>query len=312
MSPVRRASGARPVGIAEETEIFPDGTPRTIGTAYLRNGPCPLSCVYCALYRQAGEAPANGSEIARQIRSARARLAPISGIKLYNASSLFEPRSIRQSAGGLAAIAAEVADLDLVVIESRSEQVRRAPAFARLLGGRLEVAIGVEAADDGLLRRLGKPTTVARFRDAAGRLADAGILLRAFVLVQPPYVFGAAARELAAATFRLARDAGARVVSLLPVVSDHAPMERLRSEGAFAEITLEDYFAVVAECVEAGGAVVLAELATLSRLPGCAACREARHAALAVLNATGRLPPVSCAGHRPAVAGPAGGAAMPR
>lgn len=301
MSPGRRAPRARPIGFAREAEIFPDGTARAIGTAFLRNGPCPLSCVYCALYRQAGGGPASGTAIARQIRSARARLGPIAGIKLYNASSLFEPRSIRQTEGDLAAIAAEVADLELVVVESRSEQARRAPAFARRLAGRLEVAIGLEVADDRLLRRLGKPTTVARFRDAAGRLADAGILLRAFVLVQPPYVSGAAARDLAAATFRLARDAGARVVSLLPVVSDHAPMERLRAEGSFAEITLEEYFAVVADCAGAGGAVVLAELGSLSRLPGCPSCRRARSDALAALNATGRLPPVACADHRPAV-----------
>jgi radical SAM enzyme (TIGR01210 family) len=294
----RRAREEPP--ILRETEIFPDGRPRAIGTVYLENGACPLACVYCALYRGAGDGPAAGEEIARQIRSARRRLGAVDGIKLYNASSLFEPRSIRQTESDLAAIAAETADVGLVVVESRSEQAGRAPAFARRLRGRLEVAIGLEAADDALLRRLGKPTTVERFRGAARTLADAGILLRAFVLVQPPYVAGEQARELAKATFRLARDCGARVVSLLPVVSDHAPMERLRAEGRFTEIALDDYFSVVADCVAEGGAVVLAELPSLPRLPGCPTCRDARAAALGALNATGRLPAVACADHRPA------------
>ena len=294
-----RAPEARPAAIAREVEILPSGLPGPVGTAYLRNGRCPLSCVYCALYRQATGGPATGAEIAAQIRSARERLGPVAGLKLYNASSLFEPRSIRQTPADLAAIAAEVADLDLVVVESRSEQAARAPEFARRLDGRLEVAIGLEVADDALLRRLGKPTTVARFEEAAKGLRRAGILLRAFVLVQPPFVSPDRARALAVETFRVARRAGARVVSLLPVVSDHAPMERLRADGDFAEARLEDYFAAVSDCAADGGAVVLAELASLPRLPGCAACRGARESALAALNATGRLPSVSCAGHRP-------------
>jgi hypothetical protein len=294
MTPGARAPDEPPVAIARETEIFPDGTPKSIGTVFLRNGACPLSCVYCALYRQATPGAAAGAEIARQIRSARARLGEVAGLKLYNGSSLFEPRSIRQSAGDLAAIAAEVADLELVVVESRSEQAGRAAAFRSLLRGRLEVAIGLEVADDGLLRKLGKPTSVDRFRTAARELSDAGILLRAFVLVQPPFVSPDRSRALALETFRLARDAGARVVSLLPVVSNHEPMERLRAAGEFTEIELGAYFDIVAACAFEGGAVVVAELDSLSRLPGCDTCRDARVAALARLNAAGTLAPVPC------------------
>jgi archaeosine synthase beta-subunit len=276
------------------TEIFPDGQPHPIGTVYLRNGACPLACVYCALYRQAGPGVATGDEIAAQIRSARARLPAIDGIKLYNASSLFEPRSIRQTAEDRRAIAAAVEDLPLVVIEARSENARHALDLAPLLRGRLEVAIGLEVADDALLRRLGKPTSVTRFRKAASLLQGASISLRAFVLVQPPFVRGEESHRLAVATFERAREEGARVVSLLPVVSEHAPMERLREEGSFIEISIEDYYAVVAACVRSGGPVVLAETAVLHRLPGCSACRERRAAALASLNATGSLHPVEC------------------
>ena len=275
-------------------EIFPDGEPHAVGTVYLRNGACPLACVYCALYRQAGSEAVPGSEIARQIRSARPRLGAIDGIKLYNGSSLFEPRSIRQTDADMAAIAAEVADLALVVIEARAEQSRRAPAFAGRIGGRLEVAIGLEVADDALLRKLGKPTTTRRFRDAASRLRKEGISLRAFVLVQPPFVGPADAARLAAETFDFAVECGARVVSLLPVVAQHAPMERLRASGDFAEISAQGYFAIVAACVARGGAVVLAEAAALARLPACPDCRDGRARALETLNATGSLPPVPC------------------
>jgi len=295
MIPGAGAPAEPPIAIAREAEIFPGGASKAIGTAFLRNGACPLACVYCALYRQASPGAASGAEIARQIRSARARLGDVAGLKLYNGSSLFEPRSIRQTPEDLAAIAAEVADLELVVVESRSEQAGRAPAFRSLLRGGLEVAIGLEVADDALLRRLGKPTSVERFRNAARELARGGISLRAFVLVQPPFVSRQRARDLALETFRVARDAGARVVSLLPVVSEHEPMERLRAAGDFSEIELGAYFDVVSACASEGGPIVLAELGSLARLPGCGSCRDARVAALAGLNATGALSPVSCA-----------------
>jgi len=291
---IARPTGGGAIAADRATEIFPDGAPRPIGTAYLRNGACPLSCVYCALYRQAGDAVVSGAEIARQIRDTRLRLAPVDGIKLYNGSSLFEPRSIRQGAEDLEAIAREVDDLELVVVEARAEQARRAPELAGRLRGRLEVAVGLEVADDALLRALGKPTTVSRFREAAAFLRDANILLRAFVLVQPPFVAAHAAARLALETFDLAVACGARVVSLLPVVSQHAPMERLRAAGEFTEISRQAYFRVVASCVARGGAVVLAEPEALDRLPTCPDCGSERASALAALNATGRLPPVAC------------------
>lgn len=286
-----------------EREIFPDGSARDIGTVYLRNGACPLACLYCALYRTAADRPASGQEIARQIRSARGRMPAVSGLKLYNASSLFEPVSIRQEAESLEAIAAALAGLDLVVVEARSENAGRAPDFARRISGRLEVAIGLEVADDELLSLLNKPTTVARFREAARLLGRRDVLLRAFVLVQPPFVSGAAARDLAVRTFELAAAEGARVVSFLPVVSRHAPMERLRRAGFFTEPSLDDFFQVVSACA-GRGPVVVAETEWLDRLPGCPSCREEKALALERLDATGTLRNLACFDHQPAEAPP--------
>lgn len=281
-----------------EREIFPDGSPRVIGTVYLRNGECPLACVYCALYRTSDERAATGAGIARQIEAARRAMPGIAGLKLYNASSLFEAKSIRQTPEDLAAIARAVADLDLVVVEARSENAGRAAELAPLLRGRLEVAIGLEVADDELLALMNKPTTVARFRRSARALRESGILLRAFVLVQPPFIAGAAARELALRAFELAAAEGARVVSLLPVVSNHRPMERLRREGFFSEIGRDAFFDIVRDCA-GRGPVVVAELEAWERLPGCANCGEAKRRELQRLNETGRLSPISCADHRP-------------
>ena len=293
------ARGATPEPERLEVEIFPDGRARSILTVYLRNGACPIACVYCALYRGMDARPATGEEIAVQIASARARHEGIAGIKLYNASSFFEPASIVPSEAELRAIASEVAGLDLVVVEARSENAARAPELARRLDGRLEVAIGMEAADDELLALWNKPTSTASFRKAARLLAANGILLRAFVLVQPPFVSGREARELAIRSVEEAAAAGARLVSLLPVVSRHAPMEKLRRAGMFSEVSLDLYFEIVSACRGRGPAIV-AETEALAALPGCRHCRDRRIAALLALNETGELPAVDCERHEAA------------
>jgi radical SAM enzyme (TIGR01210 family) len=295
----RPKSPSSETAFRRETEIFPDGRPREIGTVYLRNGECPLACLYCALYEQTDDRPSTGAEIAEQIGSARSKTTGIAGLKLYNASSLFEPNSIRQNPEDLAAIAHAVRDLDLVVVEARSENAHRALDFAPFLSGRLEVAIGLEVADDGLLALLNKPTTVGRFRQAARSLREAGILLRAFCLVQPPFVSRGDARRIALETVDLAAAEGARVVSLLPVLAAHEPMERLRRAGFFAETALEDFFDIVLACV-GRGPVVVAETQGLERLPGCPNCRAKRVSQLVALNATGEISAVSCRNHLPA------------
>ncbi|MGH9442657.1 MAG: hypothetical protein ACRD16_10325 [Thermoanaerobaculia bacterium] len=288
-----------------EMETFPDGSARAIATVFLRNGECPLACVYCALYRHTTARPATGAEIAAQIRAARGMFPEAAGLKLYNASSLFEPLSIDQNPGSLREIAAALSGLDLVVVEARSENAHRAGSFRRLLAGRLEVAIGLESSDDELLFQLNKPTSVERFRAAAATLAADEIFLRAFVLAGPPFVPEGEVRYAAVKTFGEASRAGARVVSLLPVVSRHEPMEALRRAGFFSEISLDEYFETVCDCagdLPAGAGrrpVVLAETEFLSQLPGCANCGPEKTRRLAGLNSTGQIARFACNDHRP-------------
>ncbi|MGH7803167.1 MAG: radical SAM protein, partial [Candidatus Binatia bacterium] len=269
-----------PLGAKIEDEIFPDGSRWPIATAFLRNGECPLACVYCGLYRETDVRPATGEEIARQVRAVRRRFPQARGIKLYNASSLFEPASIVQRE--LDRVAAELAGLALVVVEARSENAHRAAVFGALFDGVLEVAIGFETADDELLRRLNKPTSTAAFRRAAEQLHAAQISLRAFVLVQPPFVGAAGAVRLVEEALIEAEAARARVVSLLPVLDSHRPLEQLAAAGFFAPPALETVWSA-AERALGRVPVLQVEAEGLDRLPACPSCAPARRAALANL-----------------------------
>jgi archaeosine synthase beta-subunit len=284
-----------PHGALLEEEILPDGRRGPIVTVYLRNGACPLACAYCGLYRFADDRAATGEEIARQIRHVRECFPRARALKLYNASSLFEPASIVQR--DLGRIAAELADLDLVVVEARAENAHRAIPFARRIAAPLEVAIGLDVADDELLRRLNKPSSVAAFRAAARRLRTAGIHLRVFVLIQPPFVAEREAGSLARSAVAEARDAGARVVSLLPVRSSHRPLERLTTGGFWAPPSLETVYDTVASCL-GSETIVLVEEDGLDGLTGCERCAPRRRRALVALNRSGDLAAVPCTNHR--------------
>lgn len=295
--PRRRAEASWQMDI----ETFPDGARRQIGTVFLVNGACPLACLYCGLYRNMNARPATGEEIAAQIDAARQAMPKAEGLKLYNASSLFEPASIRQSADDLSSIARSLGGLDLVVVEARAENAHRARELAARISGQLEVAIGLEVADDRTLALLNKPTTVGRYRLAARLLTNAGIHLRSFVLVGLPFVGASESRRLALATFELARECGSRVISLLPVVATHEPMRRLEERGFFSRPSLSDFFDVVSACV-GRGPVVLAETSSLDELPACPNCREATTESLRSLNERGHLLPVVCGAHEPPAA----------
>lgn len=261
----------------------------------MRNGACPLACAYCGLYRSADDRPATGPEIARQVRRVRESFPQARGLKLYNASSLFEPASIAQRE--LHHLAPELAGLELVVVEARSENALGALAFSDRPDVPLEVAIGLDVADDGLLRRLNKPTSVAAFRAAAARLREAGIHLRVFVLIQPPFVGEGEAVALSCRTFEAARAAGARVVSLLPVIASHRPLDRLADAGFYAPPSLETVYDVAARCA-GGDVIVRVELESLGLLDACAECSVERREALAILDRGERLPGVTCRAHR--------------
>jgi len=146
---------------------------------------------------------------------------------------------------------------------------------------------------------LNKPTSAAAFRKAAAALREAAISLRAFVLIQPPFVAPADAAALARRTFELAREEGARVVSLLPVFSTHRPLRLLAARDFFAAPSLETVFDTAASCA-GRGVTVLVETEHLDRLEACGNCGKRRRAALVALNRTGDLTPVSCIDHRAA------------
>jgi hypothetical protein len=291
---------SRPYGFFVEEEPRGDGGTLRAATILLTNRECPWHCLMCDLWKNTLEAPTPKGAIPQQIRFALERLPPADTLKLYNAGSFFDRAAIpREDHEEIASLAR---GFERVVVECHPALVDDSSLrFRDLLGGpRLEVALGLETANEEILRRLNKGMTVADFRTAASFLLRNRISLRVFVLVGLPFLprkeWAAATRRSVETSFR----AGAGTVSLIPTRLGNGTLEELRRQGQFQpptlrdlEMALEDFFEGEEGRAPATG-LVLADLwdaDALAAPPCCAAARVNRLRKMNLIQRNLPLPP---------------------
>ncbi len=252
-------------------------------TVFLTNRECPWRCLMCDLWRNTLPQSVPAGVIPEQIREALAGLAPARVLKLYNAGSFFDPRAIPPS--DHKAIAAIAAPFERVVVECHPALVGAACfRFHDLIGGRLEVAIGLETAHPEALARLNKGMTTEDFRRAAAVLLKRGIPVRAFVLVGLPFLTPEESREWCRRSVEFAFDCGCTAVALIPTRAGNGALDALAEAGDFTPPTLPMLEACLADGIALKRGRVFADLWDLQRLTACKACFPGRAARLAHMN----------------------------
>jgi radical SAM enzyme (TIGR01210 family) len=289
-----RLDPGRAYAALAEEERTEAGEVVPVATVFLTNRECPWRCLMCDLWVNTLETEVFAGAIPGQIRAALAGLPPARRLKLYNAGSFFDPKAIPPS--DHAAIAALAAPFERVVVESHPALVGEACfRFHELLGGRLEVALGLETAHPEVLARLNKGMTPDDFRRAAGLLGARRIPVRAFVLVGLPFLSPDESRQWCRRSAAFAFDCGAAAVSLIPTRTGNGALDALVKTGDFAPPTLGLLEACLADGIHLGRGRVFADLWDLDRLADCATCFSARASRLSAMNLEQRLPPpVSC------------------
>jgi archaeosine synthase beta-subunit len=284
-----------------------DAAGRLASTAvvFLTNRECPFRCTMCDLWVHTLDVPVARGGIAGQIRLACAGLPAARHIKLYNAGSFFDPQAI--PVDDFAEIAEAVAGFDRVIVEAHPAflEGRHGEAclrFRDLVGGRLEVAVGLETAHPTALAAINKRMTLESFGRAAAFLGRHQIALRVFVLLDPPFVPQAEAAEWALTSVRTAAAHGATVCAVIPTRGGNGALEALPYE-ARPRLGLRDLEQVIERSLADGRGRspmrVFADLWDLERLFDCS-CSPARAARLAVMNREQRLPEaVMCACSKP-------------
>ena len=285
----------KPHGFFLEQE--PDGSGRVVSSAaiLLTNKECPWRCLMCDLWKDTLLQTVPPGAIPAQIDHALAQLGSRpEQIKLYNSGSFFDPAAIPPE--DYRAIAEGVAFAGRVIVESHPRLVgSRALAFRDLLGGSLEVALGLETAQPEVLERLNKKFDLTHFAAAADFLRTNGIDLRAFVLVNPPFLDAAAGLEWAVKSAEFAFSCGATVVSLIPTRSGNGAMDRLAQAGEFTAPTLTNLEQAFEASLNAARGRVFADTWNLEEFSRCSACFAGRSLRLRAMNLKQQiLPPIRC------------------
>lgn len=238
----------RPFAWLAEEETDAAGRLRPGLTLFLTNRECPWRCLMCDLWRYTLTTRVQEGDIPAQMDVALAEAAAGSPrahwIKLYNAGSFFDPGAIPPA--DWSAIVARTRGIPRVIVENHPALTDRRllPFRDALDGAQLEVAMGLETAHPEVLERLNKRITRESFQRAAEFLGGAGVELRVFVLIRPPFLEEAAALEWACRSIDFAFDCGAKVVSLIPTRPGNGAMEALAAQGDFSSPSLATVEAV--------------------------------------------------------------------
>lgn len=289
-----------PLGTLFETEPTASGSAEDTLTVFLAGAECPFACVFCDLWQYTLSGPTPVGAIPTQIETALGEIP--SGfdpatlrIKLYNASNFFDDRAVPPVDD--AAIVALLSPYGAVTVEAHPRIVgSRCFEFAERLDPTLEVAMGLETVDPGVLERLNKKTSVADFDRAAADLRANGIDVRAFVLLAPPYQPAEGVVEWTVRSVGHALRAGARAVSINPVRSGNGFLEALRDSGDWEAPSLAQMEDALARSLGLGGGPVILDLWEIDRFRRCSECDEGRIANLLSMNTDGVVRPVTTCG----------------
>lgn len=289
--------------IQEEEAADLEGRVNAVLTVILTSRECPWRCLMCDLWRHTTPDPVPPGTIPAQLGLAlkQAGTAPLPPmIKLYNSGSFFDPLAVPRA--DYAAIARQLAGFERVIVECHPALVRRglgqfqaALADATPTPPKVEIAMGLETAHPQVLDRLNKRMTLDDFRDAAEFARDNGAEVRAFVLLQPPFLPAAEAVSWAVRSATFAFDCGVGVVSIIPTREGNGALEALTAAGEFAEPRLAQLEAALEAALALKGGRVFADTWDLERFSDCATCFTSRRQRLIRMNLTQRfVPPVNC------------------
>jgi hypothetical protein len=170
--------------------------------------------------------------VAGQVDWALEQLPPARHVKLYNSGNFFDAQAIPPR--DRPRIAERLRRHRTVIVESHPRLVGRSCLeFAGLLGGELQVAMGLETVDPAVLPRLNKRMTLADYERAARFLTGRGLGVRAFILLRAPFQSESDGVRWAKRSLDWAFATGVECCSIIPTRAGNGAMDWLRRQGHF-------------------------------------------------------------------------------
>lgn len=288
------ADPARPYAYLVEPECTREGSIEDVATLFLTARECPFRCLMCDLWRYTtDQTPAPGL-IPGQIDFVLAHLPVARHIKLYNGGSFFDRKSIplvdRET------IAGQVRDFATVIVENHPRLCGPdVLSFRDRIGGRLEVAMGLETIHPEVLPRLNKRMTLEDFAGATAYLRRQEIEVRAFILLRPPFLSEEEGITWALRSIEWAFDQGVTCCSVIPTRAGNGMLDRLAAEGLFVSPGLPAMEAVLEAGIGMGRGRVFMDLWDVEQFANCQTCSLVRKQRLHAMNLSQVVPPrIAC------------------
>lgn len=288
----------KPYHFLHEQEVDSQGEAREVNTLFLTNKECPFKCTMCDLWRHTIDEPTPSGAIPDQIAYALEHLPDASVIKLYNNGNFFDTKAIPKD--DYSAISKLLKGYERVIVENHPNLCNeKCLAFKDMLDGNLEIAIGLETIHPEVLPKLNKQITKKSFRRAASFLLNNDIEVRAFILLNPPFLTDTEANiDWTLKSVDFAFDNGAGACSVIPTRAGNGIMDKLQEEGKFVPPTLDALETAFKKSLGLKKGRVFADLWDLSRFSSCNHCFEEREQRLMKMNLSQDiLPAISCNHH---------------
>ncbi len=279
----------RPVSWLVEEERTASGSVVSMAIIFLTNRECPCHCLMCDLWKNTTDYPVQAGSIPVQIEWALEQMPRCRHLKLYNSGSFFDERAIPP--GDYARIGSMVSHFETVIVESHPRLItERCLRFRDKIKPDLEVAMGLETVNTGVLRYLNKEMTLPDFEHAVQFLTGYDIRSRAFILLRPPFQSEHEGIYWAERSLEFAFATGVECCSVIPVRPGNGAMDRLMEKGLFSPPDIRSLEEVVEYGITLRRGRVFADTWDIGRFATCGICREKRISRLISMNLTQEIP----------------------
>jgi archaeosine synthase beta-subunit len=287
-----------PYHFLHEQEPDNNGVLQSVNTIFLTGKECSFKCVMCDLWKNTLPGPTPPGAILKQIDYALERLPKADVIKLYNSSNFFDPKAVPLA--DYPGIIERVKPYSRVVVENHPKLCgENCVDFKNQLGGTLEIAMGLESIHPDVLPRLNKQLTAKDFRQAAQFLRGNDIDVRAFILLNPPYLTDERENiEWVIRAVKFAFESGTQCCSIIATRSGNGIMETLQQRGLYTAPSLNSLEEVFETALHLKQGRVFVDTWDIGFLSNCVECFHARKERLEAMNLNQQVyPRINCNCH---------------